>query len=291
MDKNKVNQATPKGNQKKGFDVVAQGKRVQAMKDKLLAQIEEIDLNTTDYARKKENINKIYKLSGGMFATNISKDRDVEFTVTSTSKIKELVESSQKIAKIMDYFIDNIGFVTKKGNTDKAMELIKEQAALQDIIDQTTKTLDAISEQYLRKGIGSRSDLEDLAKKDRALKQEEIKALYKTGMACSEIVTKLSVDIEQVRALTAPFKAEHLDARKEEIVKAVINKEELAELANRLEIKNKVLKTTLDIWAVDNDKLAKALLVDSAVVDAPENTPEKSSKAKPGKGEETKEVV
>lgn len=291
MDKNKATKITPKSGQKKSYDAVAQTKRAQMMKDKLLAQIEEIDLNTPDYARKKENINKIYKLNGGMFATNISKDRDVEFTVTSTSKIKELVESSQKIAKIMDHFIDSIGFFTKKGNTDKAMELIKDQALLQDSIDETTKKLNEISEKYLRKGIGSKLDIEALARKDKELKEEEIKNLHKRGMACSEIATKFpGVDIEHVKALTAPFRSEYLEAQKDEIKKAIIKKENLTELASKLGIKNKVLIAALNIWALDDEKLSKVWL-DPTAIDTLETGLEKQSKTKPNKEEEVKEAV
>lgn len=273
MEKNSSRENGPK----KRFDPAVQLKKAQVLKDKLLAQVGEIDLDTNDFAKRKENISKIYKLSQGMFAANISGDRDVEFTVSSTSKIKELIESSQKIAKIMDYFIDSIAYFTKKGNTDKAMDLIKEQALLQDTIDLTTKALDVVSVEYLKKGIGSKSALDDFAKKDKALKQEEIKSLYKTGMPCSEIATKLVVDIEYIKPLVAPFRAEYLEARKDEIKKAIIKKEDLLELAMRLEIKNKVLKATLNTWAVNDEKLEKALSLITA--------------AQPVKEEEIKEAV
>lgn len=235
-------------------DFLLEAKSIQA---ELLESIQGINLEDKDKAAQKERINLMYKMRAGINAAKYSGDRDIEITISSSNNIKELIEVAKKLSGVMEYFLTQTTYLTKKGDTDGAIELIKSQALFQDSISQHVKDLDEVVSKYLIDGVGRRGDVKAAQEAEHARKVNLVKEVFSNGVKISEIVKTSGFTKEQIESICQNLKPTYLNANKSEIVKALGKGKNFLEVAQTYEVKAKLLKGIVLEWAKEDEKLAK----------------------------------
>ncbi|AHJ13131.1 hypothetical protein [Sulfurospirillum multivorans] len=233
--------------------------RAKSLKTSILNQIEGIDLSVSDYAQKKSNISQIFKINAGLRAAQFSGERDLGITVSSSKNIKEVIEVLNKASGVMEYLLNQTAYLTKRGETDAAIEMIQEQAKLQEKLNDAVKTLDETVNGYLAKGYGRKATINEYKEAIYAKKIEEAIKLYKSGKKLSEIVKTSELPVEVLTDKCGPFKNEFLDANKKEIEKLFFKEQNLKQLSESYEVKIKHIRATLILWAKTDQKLAELL--------------------------------
>jgi len=233
--------------------------RAKSLKTSILTQIESIDLSVSDYAQKKSNISQIFKINAGLRAAQFSGERDLGITVSSSKNIKEVIEVLNKASGVMEYLLNQTAYLTKRGETDAAIEMIQEQAKLQEKLNDAVKTLDETVNGYLAKGYGRKATINEYKEAIYAKKIEEAIKLYKSGKKLSEIVKTSELPVEVLTDKCGPFKNEFLDANKKEIEKLFFKEQNLKQLSESYEVKIKHIRATLILWAKTDQKLAELL--------------------------------
>ncbi len=241
---------------KEGRDFLSEAKNIQA---ELLESIQGINLDDKDKASQKERINLMFKMRAGINAAKYSGDRDIEITISSSNNIKELVEVAKKLSGVMEYFLTQTTYLTKKGDTDGAIELIKSQALFQDSISKHVKDLDEVVSKYLIDGMGRRGDVRAAQEAEYARKVNLVKEVFSSGVKISEIVKTSGFTKEQIESICQNLKANYLNANKNEIVKALGKSKNILEVAQTFEVKAKLLRGVVLDWAKEDEKIAKIM--------------------------------
>lgn len=256
----------------------------EKIKESIIKEVEGINVQDNDYKTQRDNINKIYKIRSGVMAATLSKDKNVDFTISSSEKIKELVDVSKKISIIMDQYVDKVHYLNKKGEIEEAIEAIKEQAVLQEAIKDAVEPLEKIIVASLRKGVGNKRDIEEQKQKDRKEAEAPIIALYQEGKLISGISKDNNLEIEDVKRICGPYRQDFIKANEAEIKKAILKKTAFADVANSFELPTKILAKTLDALAQEDEKL-------KAVIDAAKEARKKELEAKKAEKANTSDVA
>lgn len=233
--------------------------KAELIKQSILKEIESIDLTINDFSAQRTNINMVYKIRAGVSAARFSGERDVGITLSSSKNIKGLLENLNKLSSIMEYMLNQITFLAKNGETDKAMEMIKEQATLQTEIDKAEEAFGKIISTFLEKGYARRALLEEYKEEKDAEKIENLIEDYKKGTKPSELVKKYELSADVVAGKCSLHRVEYMTANKKEIEKFFLKEQDLKQTADNFEVKIKHVRAALIEWATDDEKLGKVL--------------------------------
>ncbi len=263
---------------KEGRDFLSEAKHIQA---ELLESIQGINLDDKDKTTQRERINLIHKMRAGVNAAKYSGDRNVEITISSSNNIKELVEVAKKLSGVMEYFLTQTTYLTKKGDTNGAIDLIKNQAIFQDSISNHVKDLDAVVSKYLIDGVGRRGDVKAAQEADYIREVNEIKTAYVGGKKISEIATTSKLPIDKIESLCQGLRFEYLSSNKEEILKALSKSRDTQSVSKLYEVSNKQLRGILNSWAQTDAKAFKVLESFKVANQKPVAEKEKADKEEP----------
>lgn len=245
--------------EKKGKGTLSPLERAKSLQTDIVKQVSSIDLDVKDYAQSKKNVSQIFKINAGLKAAQYSGERDLGITVSSSKNIKEVIAVLDKASGVMDYLLNQTAYLTKRGDTDEAIKMIKEQAELQKSLDEMVGSMDKTINTYLEKGYGRKAAINEFNEAKSVEKIEAAIKLYKSGKKFSEVAEESGLSVEVLVDKCGPYKADFFEANKKEIEKQFYKEQNLKQIADFYEVKIKHLRATMIQWAVDDQKLAKLL--------------------------------
>lgn len=300
-EKVKKTSNSPKERDKKLLTSLEIAQKRQA---EMIEKITKIDLGTENFeslnvdGKKalRTNVDLIFKISAGMNAALGSGDKRVSLTVSSSTKIQDVVESLGKVSGVMEYFLAQVAYLTKRGDTEEAIKIVKEQAAVQDKINKAVSSLEEVLTSCFTKGYGNRFDVEEFLKEKRSqdleginaaakegkipsdiyaqfpqvsldeIKQickpystEKAKKLYAEGKKLSIVAQEVELPINMISSVTGELRKAYLTSNQKEIEKAFTKEPDIKKLSDQFEVSPTKIKEFLQERALTNTKIDEAL--------------------------------
>ena len=293
---------------KNSFTLQDRVKKAQEIQTALIGTIQSVDLTTNDKTLLKANAATIFKMNAGVNTALHSGDRSIGFMVTSSRNMQDANSALNKLSGIMENMLSQAAYFTKRGETDKAIAVITEQANLQEELNKFITSLGEKAEKFFEKGYGRKDDVDEHKKKAHSTKMAKVNELAKLGKNPSEIAKEVEgIGLDEIQPICKPYlvekaiglfkegkkpsmigeaielptelisssvgmyKKEFLSANKKEIEAAFIKESNIKTVAEMFEVKPKFMFTYLEELAANNSKVANAL----KIAEAPRNQSEK----------------
>ncbi len=273
-------------------------------KSEMIEKIEKInlsvenfeDLKVDDKKTLRTNIDLIFKINAGMNAALNSGDKKVSLTVSSSTNIQNVVGTLSKVSGVMEYFLTQVAYLTKKGDTEEAIKIVNEQALVQGRINDAINSLEVAIKECFMKGYGNRFDIEDFLKEQRSqdlkgvndaakdgqtpsfihaqfpkvsldeiiqvckpYSVEKAKKLYAEGKKPSIIAQEVELPLNMISSVTGELRKAYLTANQKEIEKAFAKEPDIKKLSEQFEVNSKKMKEFLQELALTNTKIDEAL--------------------------------
>lgn len=284
--------------EKKSYTLQERVKKAQDIQTALVGTIQSINLTTSDKTLLKANTATLFKMNAGVNTALYSGDKSIGFMVTSSRNIQDANSALNKLSGIMENMLNQAAFFTKRGETDKAIAVITEQANLQEELNKFISSLDEKAEKFFAKGYGRKDDVDEHKKKAHSVKMTKVHELAKLGKNPSEIVKEVEgMSLEEIKPICKPYlvekaiglfkegkkpsmiaetielptelisssvgmhKKEFLSANKKEIEATFTKEPNIKTVAEMFEVKPKIMFTYLEELAASNSKVANALKI------------------------------